>query len=379
MVEQTSQSIALKTLLEDNTKEAELYETQEDGRLLCYACGHECKIPEGRPGVCRVRYNDNGILKCPTGYIGALQVDPIEKKPFFHAMVGQLVMSFGMLGCDMHCAFCQNWVTSQALRDPKALSNIRQCNPADLVNLARQHNAPVIASTYNEPLITAEWAHEVFAHAHEQNYIGAFISNGNATERVLQYLRPYTQIYNVDLKTFQDKQYRKLGGQLDHVLRTIKQLHAMGFWIEIVTLVVPGMNDSKSELEDIAHFVSSVSNDIPLHYTGFHADYKMNDTPTTQVEQLTSACEAAERVGLNFVYAGNRPGMVGEWENTRCPSCKSTVITRKGYHILDYRLVRGWCPDCGTRVPGFWNRDCVVPAQGAGQSAWLEKHPSAKA
>lgn len=379
MAEQTEQSIALKQLLNNTVKDAVLYDALEDGRLLCYACGHECKIPEGRPGVCRVRFNEGGVLKAPSGYIGALQVDPIEKKPFFHAMTGHLAMSFGMLGCDMHCGFCQNWVTSQALRDPKAVSNIRKCTPEELANLAIQYRAPVIASTYNEPLITSEWAVEVFKASQPKGLIGAFISNGNATQRVLDYLRPYVQINNIDLKTFQDKQYRKLGGQLDHVLRTIKQLHAMGIWIEIVTLVVPGMNDSKSELEDIAGFVASVSKDIPLHYTAFHSDYKMQDTPNTQEEQLVAACEVAEKLGLNYVYAGNRPGRVGEWENTRCPSCKGTVIARQGYRILANRLVRGWCPDCGTRVAGFWDKGVVVQAEGAGTSWWLEQHPEARA
>lgn len=369
---------SLKQLLEGMAGEAELYETLDDGRLLCYACGHECKVPNGRAGVCRVRYNEGGKLMAPRGYVSGLACDPIEKKPFNHAFVGRDALSFGMLGCDLHCSYCQNWVTSQALRDPRAISDAHEVGADELVDLAIRHGAPVVASTYNEPLITSEWAVEVFRRATAKGLVGAYISNGNATRRTLEYIRPYTPLYKVDLKSFRDKPYRSLGGQLPHVLRTIRELHELGFWLEIVTLVVPGLNDSESELGEMAAFLAGLSPDIPWHVTAFHADYKMPDTGRTQAQQLQRACEIGTEAGLRFVYAGNLPGRVGPWENTRCPDCQATLIERYGFHVTGNRLVRGCCPECGRAIPGFWSADCVVPQAGAGVSAWLSEHPDAK-
>lgn len=355
------EAIALKQLISELTRPGELYETLPDGRLLCYACGHECKIAEGKEGVCRVRFNEGGVLKVPAGYVGALACDPIEKKPFFHAFVGQEAMSFGMLGCDLHCSYCQNWVTSQAMRDESAVSQVYRMTPEQIVKMAQQRGAPVVATTYNEPLITAEWAVDVLRPANEAGLCGAFISNGNATRRVLEYIRPYVQLYKVDLKAFNDREYRKLGGQLENVKRTIRQLHEMGFWLEIVTLIVPGLNDDPGELQEMAQFIAEVSPDIPWHVTAFHSDYRMADTPNTQVDQLLEACMIGARAGLRYIYAGNRPGMVEEWEDTRCPRCDTTLIKRYGFSIQFNHLADGHCPDCGEPIPGHWSRACVIP------------------
>jgi pyruvate formate lyase activating enzyme len=246
-----------------------------------------------------------------------------------------------------------------------------------MVDLAIRHGAPVVASTYNEPLITSEWAVDVFRRAKAKGLVGAYISNGNATRRTLEYIRPWTPLYKVDLKSFQDKAYRSLGGQLPHVLRTIGELHELGFWVEIVTLLVPGLNDSESELRDMAEFLADISPDIPWHVTAFHADYKMPETGRTQADQLRRACEIGADAGLRFVYAGNLPGQLGEWENTRCPDCEATVIERDGFHVTANRLDRGCCPDCSRPIPGFWSNDCVVPQENAGPSAWLAEHPDA--
>ncbi len=368
---------SLRGVLGELTAEGELYETLEDGRLHCYACGHDCKIPEGRPGVCRVRYHEEGKLKVPRGYVGGLACDPIEKKPFFHAFPGHDALSFGMLGCDLHCSYCQNWVTSQALRDPSAVSNVHRLEPKELVDLAIRRGAPVVASTYNEPLITSEWAVEVMKPAVAKGLVGAYISNGNATEAVLDYLRPWVSLYKVDLKSFRDKPYRQLGGQLENVKRTIRQLHAKGFWVEIVTLVVPGLNDSKDELREMADFLVGVSPDLPWHVTAFHSDYKMPDTPATRIDQITEAAEIGEAAGLRYVYAGNRPGMTGRWEDTRCPDCGTAVIERTGFHVRGNHLVDGRCPTCERAIPGFWSTDCVVLQENMGQPHWLEQHPHA--
>ncbi|MBI1373746.1 MAG: AmmeMemoRadiSam system radical SAM enzyme [Phycisphaera sp.] len=377
MALKTPQAIQLKRLLNDMTMPGELYDTLPDGRLMCYACGHECKIGAGKEGVCRVRYNADGELRVPTGYVAALACDPIEKKPFFHAFPGRDALSFGMMGCDLHCSYCQNWVTSQAMRDDAAVASARPITPRQIINAAIQHNAPVITSTYNEPLITSEWAMQVMRPAKEEGFVGSYVSNGNATRRVLEYIRPYVQLYKVDLKSFRDRAYRQLGGQLPNVLRTIRDLHAMGFWIELVTLIVPGLNDTDDELKEMADFIVGVSPDLPWHVTAFHSDYHMPDTPNTQVDRLLTAAQIGADAGLRYVYAGNRPGMCGEWEDTRCPTCRETVIKRSGFRIVANRLKYGRCPTCQTPIPGFWDRDTVVPQENMGTPMWITEHPGA--
>src|SRR5712692_10433822 len=270
MAETTTEIGTLKELLIQHTKEGVLYRDLGGGKLECFACGHRCIIGEGRDGICRVRFNRGGKLYVPAGYFGALQLDPVEKKPFFHALPGSLAMSFGMLGCDYHCAYCQNWVTSQAIRDPRAVATPEEMAPGDLVALARGHGAPIVASTYNEPLITSEWAVAVFREAQAAGLLCAYISNGNGTAQVLDFIRPYVTLYKVDLKSFRDRNYRALGGTLRNVLDTIVMLKAKGFWVEIVTLTIPGFNDSDDELTDIARFLRGVSPDIPWHVTAFH-------------------------------------------------------------------------------------------------------------
>ncbi len=346
--------VPLAETLAIRTREAVLYERQEGGKVVCFACGHRCPIPEGRPGVCKVRFNRGGVLYAPFGYVGALQCDPIEKKPFFHAFPGSEALSFGMLGCDYHCAYCQNWITSQAIRDPGALASPREATPEGLAALALRLGARVVASTYNEPLITSEWAVEVFRRARGAGLVCAYISNGNGTPEVLRFIRPFVDLYKVDLKSFRDREYRRLGGKLETVLDTIRLLKRMGFWVEIVTLVVPGLNDSAEELRDIARFLASVSPEIPWHVTAFHPEYKMTDRDGTPVEKLLEAVEIGRKEGLLFVYAGNLPGRVGDAEDTRCPKCHGNLIARRGYRILENRLRDGTCPDCGAAVPGFW-------------------------
>ena len=350
---------SLGELLEARTAEAapELVETISRDRLRCYACGHECPIPEGAVGVCKVRFNRGGKLRVPWGYVGGLQCDPIEKKPFFHARPGALAFSFGMLGCDLHCSYCQNWVTSQALRDPHAVAPPMDADPEALVSEAVRLNARVVVSTYNEPLITSEWGVEIFKHARAAGLMTGFVSNGNGTRRVLDYIRPHIDLYKVDLKSFDDKHYRTLGGRLEPILHTIRALHEMGVWLEIVTLLIPGFNSSQDELERLTSFIAGVSPDIPWHVTAFHKDYRMNDPENTTPEMLMEAGAIAQRNGLRDVYAGNLPGRVGDLEHTRCHSCRAMLVERYGYFIQSYRLTAdGACPDCGTAIPGRWGR-----------------------
>jgi pyruvate formate lyase activating enzyme len=223
----------------------------------------------------------------------------------------------------------------------------------------------VLASTYNEPLITSEWAVEVLSAAKAAGLRGAYVSNGNGTPEVLEYIRPWVDFYKVDLKSMRDKHYRELGAVLDNVLDSIRRVHALGFWLECLTLVIPGFNDSEEELRDAARFIASVSKDVPWHVTAFHPDYKMDGTPPTPARTLLRACEIGAEEGLNFVYAGNVPGGVGEWENTRCPSCRTTLVERRGFVVTKNLLAGdGKCFHCGATIPGFWEGGGVTKSLG---------------
>jgi pyruvate formate lyase activating enzyme len=351
----------ISTTLDRMTIEGELYEALPDNDVRCYACGHRCLIHEGRRGICQVRFNHSGKLKVPWGYVAGLQADPIEKKPFFHFLPGADALTFGMLGCDFHCSFCQNWLSSQTLRDSASnisTSYIRQISPQAIVDYAKKSGAKVIASSYNEPLITSEWSHEIFTLAVQSGLKCVYVSNGNATPEVLEYLRPYLTGYKVDLKTMQDKHYRQLGGVLKNVLETIQSAYDLGLWVEVVTLVVPGFNDSTEELLEAARFIFSVSADIPWHVTAFHPDYKMTSPPPTSVSTLLRAAEIGKEAGLNYVYAGNIPGRLREYENTCCPNCGTTLIERHSYVIHRYQISsQGKCIKCNHPIPGIWHEN----------------------
>lgn len=357
MIRASAQPMQLKELLRDNTMPSapELALPGENDSVTCVACGHRCTLLPGRSGVCRVRFNHDGELRAPAGYVAGVQIDPIEKKPFFHAYPARDALSFGMLGCDLHCGYCQNWVTSQSLRDRAAVARPNFCSPEKLVTLAVENRVPVMVSTYNEPLITADWAVEIFKLARAEGIVCGFVSNGNATPEVLEFIRPYVDLYKVDLKSFNDRNYRRLGGVLQNVLDTIQRLVDMKFWVEIVTLVVPGFNDGDDELKRMADFLASVSIDLPWHVTAFHPDYKMTDTARTPAETLLRAYEFGKSAGLRYIYPGNLPGGVGERENTFCPTCDQWIIRRRGFVVLENRMQPGGtCPFCGTAVPGVW-------------------------
>jgi pyruvate formate lyase activating enzyme len=352
----------LAAVLDRNSTVGHLWQA-EDGRVRCLACGHRCLLAPGGRGICKVRFNREGQLRVPFGYVAGVACDPVEKKPFFHVVPGSDALTFGMLGCNFHCAFCQNWVSSQALRDPAAVAPIQVASPEQLVEAARREGARLVVSSYNEPLITAEWAAAVFARAKAAGLLCACVSNGHATPEVLDFLQPWLSAFKVDLKTFNERQYRTLGGTLARVTDSIQQAHRRGIWVEVVTLLVPGFNDSEPELREMAGFLASVSCDLPWHVTAFHPNYRLHEPPATSPRDLVRAAEIGRAEGLRFVYAGNLSGRVGDGENTRCPGCGESLIERCGFSVRRYRLTAaGGCPRCGQAIPGRWSAEGVSTA-----------------
>lgn len=349
----------LVDLLDGMTTTGQLVEKIDGGTVRCVACAHRCVIHPGRRGICQVRFNRDGELRVPRGYVAGLNADPIEKKPFYHFLPGCDALTFGMLGCNFHCDFCQNYISSQVLRDPSIdpyNGMVHKINADQIVDIALKHHAQVIASSYNEPVITAEWAFEVFTKAKAAGIKCVMVSNGYATKECLEYLKPVMDGYKIDLKSMQDKNYRGMGGQLKHVIESIQAAHDLGLWVEVVTLVIPGFNDDPSELWDAARTIVSVSPDIPWHVTAFHPDYQMLDASPTRPSSLQQAADIGQEAGLRYVYAGNLPGRVGSLEDTHCPSCNEVLIRRRGYDIGESKVLPdGTCPNCHASIAGVWH------------------------
>jgi pyruvate formate lyase activating enzyme len=363
----------LTAALPAQARPAELSVRMSNDRVRCLACGHRCVVYPGLPGICKVRFNRAGVLYAPWGHVAGTAVDPIEKKPFFHVLPGSSAFSFGMLGCNFHCSYCQNWITSQSARDPAASTRTASADPEMLAAAARESGARAIVSTYNEPLITAEWSIDVFRAARKAGLLTGFVSNGYASGESLAALLPWLDLFKVDLKTFRDREYRKLGGKLAVVTDSIRTIHALGFWLEVVTLIVPGINDSAEELRDIAAFLASVSPSIPWHVTAFHPDYKMLGRPPTTADSLLRAVEIGRAAGLEFVYAGNLPGRVGSAEDTLCPGCGLVLVERSGYRIKANRIASGACPRCTRMIPGVW-----TPRRAPLAVAWRDANQAAQ-
>ncbi|HSW38979.1 MAG TPA: AmmeMemoRadiSam system radical SAM enzyme [Acidobacteriota bacterium] len=348
----------LVDILKNKVVHGELYREIACGRVQCFACAHTCAIADGEAGICRMRFNRGGALYVPCGYVSGMQCDPIEKKPFFHFLPGAGAFSYGMLGCNFKCDYCQNWVTSQTLRDPESLAFPMATSPTGMVAIAHAQGADVIVSTYNEPLITTEWNVSVFKTAKAAGLMTAYVSNGYGTPESLQYLHPWIDAYKVDLKSFNDDNYRALGGRLSPVLETIRGLRDMKVWVEIVTLLVPGFNDSPKELSELTAFIAGISTDIPWHVTAFHGNYKRTGSVNTAAGDLLRAVEIGKRNGLRFVYAGNLAGRLQNLENTYCPGCGRLLVERYGFAILRNNLSEtSRCPSCKRDIPGIWSRN----------------------
>lgn len=324
---------------------ATLY-TEEGDSVRCTACSHRCRIAPGRKGICAVRQNTNGELRLLVyGKAVGLHVDPIEKKPFYHFLPGTRALSFGTVGCDFSCAFCQNWEMSQASKHGDYFG--AEAPPEEIVRLARREQCESIAYTYNEPAIFIEYAHDTAKLAKEHGLRNVFVSNGYETEEAFQYIEPYLDAINVDLKAFTDAFYRKrCGARLQPVLDTIKRVAKSRVWLEVTTLVIPGENDSDEELREIAGFIASLNRSIPWHISRFFPMHRMQDVAPTPLATLTRAERIGRDAGLHHIYIGN----VGAASETRC-TCGEVVIER------DDSATRsdGRCPSCGEEVAGVWN------------------------
>jgi len=334
------------------SREALLCERLSGGRARCLACAHRCVVPEGGDGICGVRFNRGGRLQAPWGYVSGAAPDPIEKKPFFHVLPGARTLSFGMFGCNFRCSFCQNWEISGIKTAAGLLP--QETSAGALTAAAAQSGAKLLVSTYNEPLITAEWAAAVFAEGKKKKLRAAFVSNGYATPEAAALLRPVMDLWKVDLKGFSRENYAKVcGASLDRTLEGIGFIKAAGFWMEIVTLVIPGFNDSDKELGAMAGFIAGLSRDIPWHLTAFHPDHLMTDRAATPAAALYRARDIALAKGLRHVYCGNVPGASGQ--DTLCPACGLAVVKREGFSVKQNLLgPEGTC-SCGEKIPGVWD------------------------
>lgn len=335
------------------TRPATLVRPAGDGRLECLACGHRCQLAPGEAGRCEVRFREGEVLLAPWGYVSAATLDPIEKKPFFHAWPGARTLTFGMLGCDFKCAFCQNWYVSQTLRDPAAGAPHDRVTPEELVAGAVAEGAQVVVASFNEPLITAEWVAAIFEEARARGLRTGIVSNGHGTPEALELLVPFTDVYKLDLKAMRESTYRAHGGTLAPVLDTLGRLARSPLWLEVVTVVVPGQNDSEDELRDMARELAGHRKDIPWHLHGFRPDYKMTAVAPTPRDTLVRAREIAQDEGLEYVYVGLVTGCTEGDEDTRCAGCGKRLVARRGFQVLEVALTaEGECPDCGRAVPG---------------------------
>lgn len=329
-----------------------LFKPSPDGGGQCLACAHQCRIPEGKTGRCGQRQVVDGSLCVPRDIIAGLAVDPMEKKPLYHFFPGETVLSFGTLGCNFHCPFCQNWETSQAGQDPAALGTARECSTKRIVELAVQNDSRAIASTYNEPLVSVEWTAEVLARGQDVGLKGCLVSNGFGSKEAWDRLIPVTDAINIDLKCFREEGYRRLGGRLAPVLDAIRRWHGEGKWVELTTLVVPGFNDSDEEMGQIVDFIAGLDINIPWHVSVYFSAYRMPAEPrATSKERLLAAVAHGRRAGLRYVYTGNISG-ADTHDDTFCPGCGVVMISRRGYAVQSNAVKRGRCPHCNTKIAG---------------------------
>lgn len=339
-------------------KEAMLYERLSDQRVHCHLCAHECKIAEGRKGVCQVRENQDGTLYTLVyGRTIAKHVDPVEKKPLLHFYPGSRAYSIATPGCNFRCQWCQNADISQMPREQHFVMR-QEVSAEEIVAAAKQVGCRSVAYTYTEPTIFFEYSYDTAQLAHEDGIANIYVTNGFMTERMLETFDPYLDAANVDLKAFRDETYREyVGARLQPVLDSLKKMKALGVWVEVTTLVIPDVNDGSEELRDAARFIADeLGPETPWHISRFRPSYRMTDRSATSLSTLKRTQEIGLEEGLHYVYVGNVPGE----SNTICHECGETLIRRSGYRLVGNIVEEGGvCPNCGTPVAG-------VEMEGAG-------------
>ncbi|MCK9573377.1 MAG: AmmeMemoRadiSam system radical SAM enzyme [Candidatus Omnitrophica bacterium] len=333
--------------------EALFYRKNNDNTVDCFLCNHHCRIKDENYGICSVRLNRKGTLySLSYGKVVAANIDPIEKKPLYHFLPGSKSYSIACAGCNFKCGFCQNWQISQA-SIAKDLSLLEyRLSSKGIVEQALSSNCPSISYTYTEPTIYFEFAYEVAKLAKEKGLLNVFVTNGYMDKQPLQDIKPYLDAANVDLKSFSEDFYRKIcKASLKPVLENIILLKKLGIWIEVTTLVIPGKNDDKKELKQIAEFIVSVDKNIPWHISRFHPDFEFTEIGATSPESLSLAYDIAKEAGLKYVYVGN---MDTDYENTICPACNKVIIERKGFFVESKNIEQGRCGYCKEQIKGIW-------------------------
>lgn len=335
-------------------KEALFYQKLEDQKVKCELCPHYCSISEGKRGICGVRENREGTLySLVYGKVISSHVDPIEKKPLFHFLPGSYSYSIATVGCNFRCDFCQNWEISQMPREYKTIAG-EDWTPEEVVEEAIGNDCQSISYTYTEPTIYFEFAYDCAKLAKEKGLKNNFVTSGFMNPPVVEMVSPYLDAANVDLKSFREDYYHKIcGGRLAPVLEVLKLMKKLKIWVEVTTLVIPGLNDSNEELTQIANFIKNdLGDETPWHVSAFFPHYKMLDRPPTSGEALIRARNIGLDIGLKYVYAGNIP--IPGTEDTYCSRCKRALIVRSGFMILKNEVKDKKCSHCGERVSGVW-------------------------
>ncbi len=331
-------------------KAAMFVSSLEEGAVECGLCPHRCRIKKEERGVCGVRENQGGkLFSLVYGKMVATNIDPIEKKPLFHFFPGSLSFSIAAAGCNLHCRHCQNSEISQMPVEEKIISG-RNINAEQVVALALEGECHSISYTYTEPTVYFEFAYDTARLAEKAGLKNVFVSNGYILPEPLMTIQPYLHGANIDLKSFRDSFYRKIcKARLEPVLDALRLIKKLGIWLEITTLLIPGINDDTEELKDIARFIKDLDPDIPWHVSAFHPAYKMTDRPRTSVKSIRQAWDIGKEEGLRFVYTGNIPGEEGE--NTYCPFCGKCIIRRFGFRVSTLELDQSRCSHCRKPIP----------------------------
>jgi pyruvate formate lyase activating enzyme len=333
-------------------KEALLYKPVSDRKVQCRVCSNYCVIPEGEQGECGVRENRDGVLYSLTyGKLVALNVDPIEKKPLFHFFPGANTLSVAAAGCSLKCRFCQNHLISQVKHH--GIPPTKDYTPEEVIEQARELQTDILSYTYSEPTVNLEFCLETMKLARAEGMKNVWISNGFMSGECLAECEGLIDAVNIDLKSFQESVYRELlDGRLAPVVESIRALYKMGVWVEVTTLVIPGVNDSDEELKEIASFLLSMGPEIPWHVSAFHPDFQFMDVSRTPGSTIQHARNVGLKTGLRYVYCGNYHGSGGE--NTSCHACGTTLIERWGFQVISNHAKDGQCPKCRTQLAGHF-------------------------